>query len=283
MLAPALLAIPACSYPEFEFRAGGDAHDDVVFETTSEETSVLDSSTEDALDSMVAETTEADTATTDVAPEVAPSAGCSGVTAFFCDDFDSVTSPADNWGGSAEAGGGSISLLSTGAYSPPNAVLSQIPTGSAMVTIGNMGKTVNAPTATAKTRFDMRIFFESPSYGGDAVSVIKIQRGGGHGVGLVAKATGVFVEVYGDAYTLYPTAGIPSGKWVHLRLDCTLRTTGGTYQLFVDDMTKPLAEGSGLSTVDVEGVDRSMIVGLYTDLPSVAYRVRYDDVIIDFP
>ena len=202
----------------------------------------------------------------------------------FCDDFDDGGALYSKWGASGTAGSGVLALTATSPYSAPNSMRSLLGVGANG--FAKVGRTFNAPTAAAITRVDTRLYVENATFPGDKAIVIKTQQGAGHGVGLLTTSTGFGIEVYGitnyDIYPL-PAGAIPIGKWFRLRIEATLRTSGGMYRVFVDNMTTPVAERTGISTTDADGLTREYTVGLYTETAMTgSYAVRFDDVRLDF-
>lgn len=256
----------ACSYPEFEFAASDTGP--ALVDTGRDDTSAPDTAIADTLDAT-------------------PARGCGALTTTFCDDFDGITTPGARWDGAGTMSSGTLSLTSTAAFSEPQSLVAELATGIGAEIYAKVGKNLNAPTAGALTRMDVRLFIESEGFPGTKAILVKTQMTGGRGVGLLTTSSGFAIEVYGATdYTTYalPASAIPIGKWFHLRIDTELRVTGGMYKVFVDDMVTPVAERSGISTTNADAAAREFTVGLYTNDPVTgAYRVRFDDVRLDFP
>ncbi|GAC1378154.1 MAG: hypothetical protein NVSMB47_22650 [Polyangiales bacterium] len=117
------------------------------------------------------------------------------------------------------------------------------------------------------------------------VVLFKLQRPGrGRGVLLGLGPAGLAVQVLGATSTTNLDAGpAPVGRWFHVRLDTQLMVAGATVRLWIDDMTTPVVDRSGLSSADTDGTSQQLSVGLYTNsTPISAVRARFDDAELDY-
>lgn len=297
-----LLALTGCSYPEFYFApktdSGGGAPDEsvdetmVVADTAAAEDTLVDSSVEetDPPDTFASDTGAPDTFKPDVAPEAPPAAGCAGSTAKFCVDWDKSTTPASDFNYSGVSPGCGISLDSAGGRSAPNALLAQTtPSSTEEVVVANMSKLFTIPAPDALIRADVYLKLESATYPtttGGAAFLFKVQNdaGSGDGVTFSINENGYLVDRIGLTYEAFEltTPKPKASVWTHVRLHARLHTSAGSLTVWIDDMTTPAFSRSGISTIRTDGTARQMIVGLYAQRSSAPFRVRYDDVTLNY-
>jgi hypothetical protein len=287
-----LLALSACGYPEYGFVAGNDEADANAIDSTttdtldrtlpdlgprdvtSDDTRVADADADTlALDTSPGDTSKTDTSETSI--------GCTGSTALFCEDWDGP--------GTYKAGfdwvnlGPTTSLaLETTGRSSPNALVASIAPADAGVVTADLGKNIIAPTADATLRVDAWMKLESlslPTTTGGAF-LFKLERSGvGDGVTFSINDEGFYVDRIGNTYGFYPVAYKTAlSEWFHVRMDIKLHTTAGAFTLWIDDMTTPKLTQSGVSTAQADSTGRELIVGLYAQGATGAFRARYDDV-----
>lgn len=221
----------------------------------------------------------------DSADAPSPLAGsCMGAHAF-CQDFDlpSIGSPYgfDGVGGTP----GNCVLDGTRAATTPHSMLCSVPTSTLNPNNGFAVRKLDGPASTALTRIDADVFLEVDAYPASNVTLFKVQRwGDGHGVGLALASTGPAIEVRGAAPVMIPLPiRLPVGRWFHFRLEARLQIAGGSFAVFIDDMSTPVLSRTGISTVDVEGPQRELFAGLWVDdVTGTELRVGYDDVSVDF-
>ncbi|GAC1524190.1 MAG: hypothetical protein NVS3B10_23690 [Polyangiales bacterium] len=303
-----------CGYPSFGFSPADSGTDEVTSDASDggadavRDTAVVDGadaadtfgpvdtalggdSTSDVPADVPADTVDSaappDTAdAADSADAAAPLAGgCTGVHAF-CQDFDGagLGSPYgfDSVGGIP----GNCALDGTRTATAPRSMLCSVPTSTLNPNNGFAIRRLTGPSSTALTRIDADLFLEVDKYPASNATLFKVQRwSDGHGVGLSLRSTGAAIEARGATTTTWsplPVA-LPTGRWFHFRLEARLQIAGGSFAVFVDDMTTPVLSRTGVSTIDVEGPQRELFNGLWVDdVTATDLRVGYDDVSVDF-
>jgi hypothetical protein len=307
------LALAGCSFPEYDFArrdsqvaAGDTAVSDSSAPTLDSSVVVADTNvvamdttvtmdTTMTMDTTVVDTFKPDTTPPpdtfkpDVVADVPVSTGCVGITAAFCSDWDKATEPKTDFSWDGVSPTGSLTLDVGGGRSSPNAMLSTTsPSTTADVVVANVSRTFTAPSATASARIDVWLKLESatfPTAGGGAAFLFKFQTnmGGGDGVTFSMNNTGFFIDRIGVTYEDYPIAVTPKvSAWTHVRLDARLHTTNGSFTCWIDDMTTPVLTRTGISTLKVDTTMQQLIIGLYSQKANGTFKVRYDDVTLDW-
>lgn len=282
----------SCTYPEFQFR--GDASADTFFEGDTSVDDAVDDVRDDALvdteqsatDAVADVTTDAKTdAAKDTgvdAPDAAPT-GCAAITADFCDDWNSVSSPSSKWTYQNVASTGAIALES-GGVSPPKAFSTSVSMGATTsdVITAMVLKELTAPAPDTKLRADVWIKLDSATFPGGSDFLLKVQRTG-DGVTFSIDSGGFFVDAISMGYARWPVPkAVPVGKWFHVRLEARLKTVGGELAVFIDDMTTPLVSKTGISTASVDDTSRTFIVGQYAQGLTGSFKAHYDDASLVF-
>jgi hypothetical protein len=305
-LVVALLA-SGCTYPEFAFESHDAAADDTAIETSIEDTSIVETSIEDTTpeetamddtrveDSSAADTTVVDTGTDakDAAVDAKDSAiadaadakidPCTGHT--FCSTFDTSTVTGDGWTGNYTTGGGTTTLDTSTSVTAPKSLHASIPTGT-VTAAANLSLTLTSPTPTTKFRVESDVRLESLTYPavGTSAILLKVQRDStGDGVSLVVQSTGLFVEANGVTYNAFPVMKtIATKTWFHVRLEGTLQKAGGSATLYIDDMTTPVVNVTGISTAVADDTNRQPLIGIFSYMTSSAFEARFDNYTFDF-
>lgn len=294
------LALAGCTYPEFEFDpldANADdtspvadvAADSVadVAEDASFDTGSLDATLDTSPDTAIAPEVGADTKVVDVGKDTAPLSGCAAITADFCADFDSVVTPAAGWTNTEITAGGSLAIDASG-RSLPNSLLAVAPTsGTSTLVTAYLHKQLTSPAPTTPMRLEAWIKLDASSLVTTTGSafLLKIERTGsaGDGVTLSIDNTGLFAERIGTTYERYPISFLATpGAWMRVRLDATLHTTNGALTIWINDMTTPVVNKTGITTAQGDVTARSVLVGLFVQRATGAFRARYDDVSFSF-
>lgn len=247
----------ACAYPEFKFAApAGDT------------------------DSAVDDSSVADTAVAETLVE-APR-GCAALGAHeFCQDFDSVATPELGWSDKSVTALGLIALDKPG-YSGAHALLAETRADAMNVQLANVYREFTAPSADAMMRVEAWIKLEVAAVDTQGGYLIKVARQG-DGVSLSLGKSGLYTEVGGTTYQEFAIArSVPVGVWFHAKLEVKLHVTAGSINIYIDDMTTPAFNKSGISTVQAESTARKLAVGLYSGRTTTAMRARFDDVTFDF-
>jgi hypothetical protein len=262
---------------------------DVTVDSSVRDTAVpgdgaeVDTLVADAGGDTLVDTSVADTATPDTAPV---SVGCDGSTALFCEDWDKSTTFQAGFDWNNLDPTATLALESTG-RSAPQSLLAGITPGDAGVVTADLGKNIIAPTADATLRVDAWIQLETlalPTATGGAF-LFKLERGGvGDGVTFSINDAGLYVDRIGNTYGFYAITYKPAvSTWFHVRMDIKLHTTAGVIKLWIDDMVTPKLDVSGVSTAKADSTTRELIVGLYAQSATGAFRARYDDVSVGVP
>jgi len=291
----AIAVCVGCAYPEFTFaRDSGklaDTLEDVVAPDTALPDTPIDTFAPPPDTATPPDTTVADTrpeTLPDVAPEVPISTGCIGSTARYCFDWDKSTTPSSGWTFDGVSPTGSLSLDVSGGRSSPNALLATASPGSVNVVVANMSKVFTAPTADTLLKVDGWIKLETdkfPTTGGGAAFLFKLQRNAGDGDGVTfgLDGAGFYADRIGVTYDWWAIPTKPKiGVWMHVRIHARLLSTGGNLTIWIDDMATAALSKSGISTARMDDSAKQVIVGLYADRSSSTFRVRYDDVEINF-
>ncbi|MGZ3417964.1 MAG: hypothetical protein ACXWUG_19840 [Polyangiales bacterium] len=273
----------ACSYPEFGFRSGDAAATDEGLVDTSEADSAIDSlfvdtSTSDSGsdDGTVADADALDTA----APR-----GCA-LPHDFCQDFDSVTAPTEGgWTGNFSDGTGAFALDDTTSTSSPKSLRVTVPLGS-VTESAMLERNITITSSTTVIRIEADIMVPSLSWpGADSLIMFKLQRSSaGDGVSLVAAGGKLEIAAQTDAsWVSWPLTGIVAGKWFHVRIEASLHPTAGVVRAWIDDMTTPQVDKTGVVTANADDLPRRLLVGLFAWKSSSPFRANYDDVSYDVP
>jgi hypothetical protein len=296
-----------CSYPEFAFQASGDASEDTAIDSTTADVSIEDSAIED---SAVEDTSFADTATEDTTFDVVDAKDsavdakdsaidakdsaiadtadskvdpCSGHT--FCSTFDGTTVTGDGWTGNYVTGGGLTTLDTSTSVTAPKCLHASIPTGT-VTAAANLSLLLTSPTTTTKFRVESHVRLETLTYpaAGTSAILLKVQRDStGDGVSLVVQSTGLFVEANGVSYNAFPVMKTITPKtWFHVRLEGTLQKVGGSVALYIDDMTTPVVNVTGISTAVADDTNRQPLIGIFSYMTSSVFEARFDDYTFDF-
>lgn len=273
------LIAAGCGYPQFEF-GPADAADE-TFEP-------IDSATD--LDTSAADTTIDDTAMADSAADVtkdtAPEkTGCAAITADFCADFDSVSTPGTNWTGTDIQGASSVAFDSTSRSAPKSFLAT---TASGTLATAFLYKNFTAPTNTTPMRAEAWFMLDAatfPTTTGGSAFLLKIERNGGAGDGVTFSigSSGFFADRIGSSYERWPiTYKLDTGTWIHVRMDVVLHTTAGSLTIWLDDMTTPVLSKVGISNVQADSTARAFDVGVFSDHASAPFKARFDDVSFSF-
>lgn len=300
------LALAGCSYPDFHFTKSDAADETAATDTSIElDSAAVDSATADdttiADDSAVAEDTtvadtarpdsaKPDTAVVDTMPEATPPTGCVALADDFCVDWDkasTATSPFTYFGVGPT---GKLSLDVGGGRSSPNAMVAETaPSTTDRVVVANTTKVFSVATNDALIKVDFYVKLEAASFPtttDGAAFLLKIQRETGEGDGMTFSIdkTGYFVDRIGLTYEAYTIASPKPkiGVWTHVRVHTRLVTAGGSITVWIDDMSTAAFSKSGLSTVRVDSTGKQLIVGLYSQDASAPFKVRYDDVSLNY-
>lgn len=283
------LAFVACSYPEFSFTPTDTG---VLVDSAVDSTSPVDSGIDTfvELDSNEPDTAAdvvdaADAADARDTADTRPPRGCE-LTHDFCQNFDGVTSPSENWTGNFSAAGGALALDNTTAVSSPSSLRATIP--SATVTASAMvHKSITITSSGTVIRVDADVMLPSLTYGGtNTLMLLKVQRGGsGDGIGLAFDPDiGAEIVAQTDSsWRTWPLTGVVAGKWFHLRIDAVLHPTTGSVKAWVDDMTTPQVNATAVASANVDDLSRQLILGLFAYMSAAPFRVHFDDVSYDVP
>ncbi|MGZ5967184.1 MAG: hypothetical protein ACXWP4_05920 [Polyangiales bacterium] len=290
-------ALVGCSYPDFGFtvdagETADTAIDSAVALDSDLEDSLLDGSddtddttTVDSADSAIDSVSE--TAVDGPTDTPAP-VGCAGSAALFCVDWDSVTTPDAPFDNKDLVTPGAIALEKTGAHSSPNLFLSSTGPSTATDTVtADVFKAFTAPASSTPMRVEAWIKLESatfPTTTGSAF-LLKVERPGGTGDGVTLSIdeTGLFVDRIAVDYDRFPiSVKAKPGVWMHVRMDVVLQVAGGSVKLWIDDMTTPVVDKTGISTAVNDSVNRLLSVGLYSQRATGTFKARYDDVSFSF-
>jgi hypothetical protein len=281
------LACVGCGYPDFAFRAQGDAapSDAIVLDDTSVPETAEDDANADASsdDTSVGPDTTVAEVLPDVAIDTAPVSPCK-TAHLFCADFDGSSDVKTGWSSNYVVGGGTIGV-DPAAMTKPNAFVATLPDGmttaSALLAYDFTAKSTSAPL-----RLDADVRLSAASYGTGTENVIlfKVQRGtSGSGIGLTLAETGFRLFATGSSTTAYDVPkAVKADTWYHVRIECLLDPTNGWFKVYVDDTTTPLLSKTGVSTIDTPDTGQQMIAGLYGWMSSHALSVRFDDVTLDY-
>jgi hypothetical protein len=309
-LATATLFVAACGYPSFDFlpaesdSAPLDATTD-TFETIDARDSATDVSDTRALDTLVGDTTKSDADalvdtgtlldTLDTAPPTdtttppdttpppfdALARGCTG-THRFCDDWDTSTTADAHWMSNYIVSG-AYAIDTTDPYSPSQDFLSTISATSGSEASAVVDETLTSPALDSYALVDVEVFIDG-GYGPGSL-LVKMQRPGtGRGFDLSVGPTDLYVEVLGiTTDTMHLGTPLPLGRWFHVRMKGQLMTSGAHLTVWVEDMTVPVYDKSGLSTATIDSTTQELSLGVYTDAPPIsAYHARFDDCSLDF-
>jgi hypothetical protein len=114
---------------------------------------------------------------------------------------------------------------------------------------------------------------------------MKLQRDN-HGAAIWLGASGLFAEAFGTSYRAYPIGKtLATGVWYHFRLEATLKPTGGTVRVFIDNMSTALVDVSDASTALATGTQQVVGVGLYADAETATlspFAARFDYASLDW-
>lgn len=286
-----------CSYPEYAFAPRDAAVDSVVIDSVTQDsllvdssvppettagTAMLDTRPDATTDSGTKPDTTADTAKD--APADTPMLRECDLKHTYCNDFDISTSPATGWDGNFTSAGATTVLDTTTYTSASTSLLASVGT-SATTAAGMVSKNLTVATSSSSIRVEVDIKLDSLSYGGPGnVIILKLQRSDkGDGVSLTVGTSGLTLEAQGSGTVKWPVTGVTAGKWFHVRLDAVLHTTAGSAKVWIDDMTTPKVDKSGLSSAEVDDTSRQVLFGLFAYLGSSPFKAHYDDASFDLP
>jgi hypothetical protein len=304
-----LLGVAGCGFPEFAVTPGDGGTvdgeilvndgtdsaggvDDTALDGTPVRADTADTAVADrAGDTSITKTDSApiDTAVVDSAreAEAATPVGCADRTELFCVDWDTTASPEAPFDNNKQiVTPGEIGLETTNPISPPNRFYASVGPGAASIIEARVFKAFTSPATGTEMRADLWLQVDSasfPTINGEVVLVKLEPSGVGDGVTLSMDNGGFFVNRIGIDYQRYFVAyRITPNRWIHVRMDVVLKTTGGLFRLWMDDMTKPLVDKVGISTATSDTNARMFNVGLFAQNPTGVFKARFDDVTFTF-
>lgn len=279
--------VAGCSYPQFEFTAdaaAADAAADVGFDATADSAPSVDAleDTTEAVDTSVVDAPMDSGSDTNVdAPIDAPPVGC-GTGHLFCVDFDTGATVTTGWTGDYVTANGNVGF-DTAHVTAPRSFLSKVTGTSDMIGSAILTYAATSPSPGTMARYEADVLLDSATYPGPApVLLLKLQRSdAGDGVGVTLDNVGLNISALGTGFTNQPAAyTITPGKWFHVKVEATLKASGGEMHLYVDGVQ--VASRTGISTASVDDTTRSFAAGLYEYMGTATFAVHLDDVSFDF-
>lgn len=300
----------ACTYPEFGFvpddapgsdttgddsGAGLDARADSSTSDTAPGDSTIDTTSGDttSADTTPGDSTPTDTKVTDSAtpadttpPVDTGTTFCTtGPIHFFCNDFESSTIVTYGWTSDyTTPPDGTIALESSASCKSGKCLRSVLTApGAGSFSAASVNRNIAAPSAGALTRFEADMRLDAAVYTGtEGTLLMKLQRTGGDGIGFGIDPDGYYLEMVGTSYHYHQlVAPVVGGAWVHVKIEGTLVTAGGSATVWIDGGAPETftAESTGTS----DGTSRNLVVGFYADAPIASFGARFDNVTLDFP